>query len=459
MTPGARLLLLLGVAAGLCPGCRQRGAARSPEEAEAGPQVVRVAEAQIRTIQPAVETFGTIVYQNKADVYPGSEGRLERVLVDEGSPVARGQALAVLSSDRLQASRDRARSEVNSKTALLTLAEERLREGRLAVEARLLTVRKAEAELAARQAESDNLALVYSNKKRLFEAGGVSEGELEAVRTRSLSAQQSLAQARSDLEIQRLGLRDEDLRAAGVQPPDDPDARRAALVEINTRMLAAEREVAVAELAAAQTELRQVQRLLDETTIRCPIDGIVAARLLDAGEKVGPDTLLFTVFNTSTVYAQAEVGERELPALARGQGASVVVGEGGPEVRKLSGRVELVSPYVHPQTRAARVRVRLDGVQGWLVPGVFARLRIETGSPRDSVVVPQDALRDGAEGEAEGQAELFVLKGAHVFRQVVRLAGSQEGLAVIAEGLEAGELVVRDPPVSLRDGAAVEVLP
>jgi multidrug efflux pump subunit AcrA (membrane-fusion protein) len=445
-------IMLLGLAAGLCVGCRNQTREAGP--AELRPEAVRVAAAQLKRLQPTLETFGTIVYQNKADIYPGSEGMLEEVLVQEGTSVGRGQALAVLSSSPLEASRERAESEVASKTALLSLAEERLREGRLAVEARLLAVRKAEAELAVRQAECDNLALVYSNKKQLFEAGGVAEGELEGVRTRFLSAEQALTQARSDLEIQRLGFRDEDLRGAGVEPPADPAQRRSALLVINTRMLAAEREVAVAELAAAQSELRRVQRLLAETTIRSPIDGIVAARLLDPGEKVTPETLLFTVFNTSAVYAQAEVGERELPALEKNQLAAVLVGEAEAPALELSGRVELISPYVHPQTRTARVRIRLDNLNRRLVPGIFVRLRIHTGEPAARIVVPRTAVRTGP----EESSEVFVLRGENVFRQAVHLQANEGDLAVIRSGLAEGELVVLNPPTSLRDGSAVEVL-
>jgi multidrug efflux pump subunit AcrA (membrane-fusion protein) len=441
--PGAAIF---GLAALLCC-CRAEGS-RPAKEAPA--VEVRVTRARRQPVRPTLDLFGTVVHLSKADIYPSTEGRLETICAEEGMRVRKGQALATLSRERLLLSREQVQAEVRSKEALLSLAQEKLREGRKAVEARLLGIQKAEAELQARQAELQNASLVYSNKKQLFEAGGVAEGELEAIHTRLVAAQTELARAEKELEIQRIGFRDEDMRAAGRTPPAGERERYEALVEINTRMLDAEREVAEAELNAARSELRRIDMLLEETVIRSPIDGIVGARLADIGERADPETQLFTIFNTDAVYAQVEVGEGDLGLLSAGQEAEVRL-EGATE--GIPGRLHLISPYMNPQTRTARVRIRLANPAGALIPGMFVRVRIFTGGPEELVVVPEEALLRAAEQEAV----VYVVRSRRLFRRELTPARREEGLVAVREGLAEGEMVVLGPSLTLREGMEVEV--
>ena len=413
---------------------------------------VRVVQAELRSLRPTLESFGTIVYLNKADVFPTTTGVIESLSAEEGLRVRKGQVLAHLSKDKLLVSREQFVAEVHSREALLSLAEEKLREGRKGVEARILGIAKAEAELAQRQAEFENLSLVLANKRRLHEAGGIADGELEGVRTRYVAAETRLVQADSDLRIQMIGFRDEDLRAAGLEPPPAGGPRHEALVDINTRMLAAERAVAEAQLNAARSELRRVEMMLSETAVRSPIDGIVGARLLDLGESASPQTLLFTVFNTDTVFAQLELSEAALGRVAIGQEAEVYTD--GLEATPASGKVALISPYVNPQSRTARVRVRLANPAGRWVPGMFVRVRLFLGDPEQQVVVPAGALLV----DPEENAAVFVVRGGRVIRKAVVAGQKQDGWIAVRRGLEPGETVVLDPSVSFRDGLEVEVL-
>lgn len=144
---------------------------------------IRVVHSCLQTVRPFLETFGTLVYHSKADIYPGIDGTIESVPVEEGQRVSKGQALALFSKERLLTNHEQIEAEVASKQALLSLAEERLLEGKKAVEAKILEIQKAKADLAQREAEYNNISKIYSNKKRVHEAGGISTGELETLRT------------------------------------------------------------------------------------------------------------------------------------------------------------------------------------------------------------------------------------------------------------------------------------
>jgi RND family efflux transporter MFP subunit len=420
-------------------------------------RMVRVGHSRSQIVRPALDTFGTLIYHSKADIYPGVEGTVERILIEEGQRVAAGQTLVLFSKDRLLTSRDQVEAEVASKQALLALAEEKLREGRNAVEARTLEIKKAEAELSRAQAEFDNISQIYSNKKKLFEAGGISEGELQSLYTGFITAQMDLARAEKELEIRRIGFRDQDILSAGCTIPGDEQQRLQILTKINTGMLEAERRVAQAELGAANAELRRIATMLEETEVRAPIDAIVGMRFVEVGEKADRDTLLLTLFDTETVYAQVEVGEADLRKLRVGQEAELLF-EGEIEP-KTGGRVELISPYIDPKARTARVRVHVDNSAGNYIPGMFARVRIFVGGAQEQVTVPERSIVTNAETLPAGKAIVFLVRNSRAFRREVA-RGQQEGdRIVVLSGLDAGEAIVLDPTPGMRDGMEVEVLP
>jgi RND family efflux transporter MFP subunit len=179
-------------------------------------------------------------------------------------------------------------------------------------------------------------------------------------------------------------------------------------------------------------------------------------RLVEVGEKAGRDTLLLTLFNTETVYAQAEVAEADLRKLRVGQEAELrFEGETGSETR---GRVELISPYIDPRARTARVRVQVDNSAGAYIPGMFVRVRIFVGEAEERVTVPRKAIVTNAETLPVGKAIVFLVRNSRTFRREVD-QGQQEGeRVVILAGLEAGEAVVLDANPGMRDGMEVEVL-
>lgn len=420
-------------------------------------KTVRVGYSRAQVVRPALDTFGTLIYHSKVDIYPGIDGTIERISVEEGQRVVKGQTLVLFSTDRLLTSREQIEAEVASKQAQLALAEEKLREGRNAVEARTLEIQKAQAELSQAQAEFDNIAQIYSNKKRLFEAGGVSEGELQSLHTRYVSARMELSRAEKDLEIRRIGFRDQDILAAGREVPGDEQLRLQMLTRINTGMLVAERLVAQAELGAARAELRRIAMLLDDAEVKAPIDGIVGMRFVEVGEKADRDTLLLTLFDTDTLYAQVEVAEADLRKLQIGQEAELLF-EGDHEP-KTKGRVQLISPYIDPNSRTARVRVQVENREGAYIPGMFASIRIFVGDAEQRVTIPLQGIVTNSETLPAGDAMVFVVRNCRVFRREVNQGQREGDRIVVLSGLEAGETIVLDASPGMRDGTEVEVLP
>ena len=425
--------------------CGGTGEENSPPE----PEKVRVFRVAAEEARPAIETFGTIIHRNKADVYPNTEGTVALLEAEEGDWVEKDRLLAVISNERLVLSRDRALSDRESKRSLLALAEQKLVEGRKSVEARLLSVEKARAELEQRTVEFQAFSRILENKKRLFDAGGISGGELEAVRTSHSKSGTDLAQSERDLAILSIGFRDSDIIEAGFPVPPDCEDRRRLLLDLGTLTFQAERDVAAAELEAAVSELKRIDLQLEDTRVRAPIEGVVAKRGVELGEKAGPDKLMFSILYTGSVFALAEVTERDLVRLGVGDDASVRPENLPPQ----EGKVSLISPFLNPQSKSARVRVLVDNSPGLLVPGMFVRITIFTGPAGAVLRIPESALL-----EEEGGTAVFALRDSTIFRIPVEIGSRTDGKAVIVRGLSEGEKIVEKPSRILREGTRAEAV-
>jgi multidrug efflux pump subunit AcrA (membrane-fusion protein) len=400
---------------------------------------------------PEFTTFGTVVYYNKADVFPTTEGTIKTLHAEEGMVVEKNQILLKLDQKKLLISREEVEADVTSKEALLKLSEEKCKEGRKTCEASLIAIRNAEAELEQKQKEFENISSTYETKKKLFEVGGVTKEELESIKTTYLSYKTKLIQAEGELEIQKIGFRDEDIIEAGYEVPENAKERFDLLVTINTRMLEAEKRVAEAELNSVRSNLKIINLLIEETLIRAPISGIIGSRYLDIGEKATPETKLFTIFNTDRVYVVFEVSEKDLGLIKENQQAYIK--PDNPDTPEVKGHVRLISPYINPETRTCSIKIEAGNSEGNLTPGLFVRVRIVTGEEEKQIVIGEDTVLT----DERGLSFVFLVRDSRLFKQEVNLGNNIGNRVVIHSGITEGDRLCTTPSLAFRDGMEVEV--
>mgnify|MGYP002064852326 CR=1 FL=1 len=140
-----------------------------------------------------------------------------------------------------------------------------------------------------------------------------------------------------------------------------------------------------------------------------------------------------TLFSTDIMFAQVEVAEEDLQDLEVGQEAEVLFE--GEDESTAGGRVELISPYIDPKARTARVRVRVDNSTGSYIPGMFARIRIFVGEAEQKVTVPQRAIVTNAEIMSADKAIVFLVRHSRVFRREVSPGQREVERVVVLSGL------------------------
>lgn len=202
------------------------------------------------------------------------------------------------------------------------------------------------------------------------------------------------------------------------------------------------------EAARAAYELAKLE--LSYTNIVAPIDGVIASRSVKPGNLIQLNSSLFRIVDDSRLEAVLNVPERDLATMREGLAVHMVA-DAMPG-KTFEGVIDRVSPVVDGGSGTFRVVTAFPGGQG-LRPGMFGRIEVVYDQRTDALTVPRVALLEDA-----GQSSVYAVRDSKAVRVPVELGHLSGELAEIRKGLEEGEQVVTAGKVTLRDGAAVEVL-
>lgn len=216
----------------------------------------------------------------------------------------------------------------------------------------------------------------------------------------------------------------------------------------------AEAQSSQAELDATKDQIRvfgmDPERASSQLLVTAPRAGVV----LDVGASPGefsnalaaPQPLC-TIADISSVWAVGDIYENDLAAAKTGEPANVTLNAYPNE--RWSGRVDVVSDAVDPNTRTLHVRVVLPNPGMRLKPSMFGTIRLLRSSRRGILVPTTAVLREG------NAAYTFVSEGGNRYqRRNVTLGRTNDGLIEITSGLKAGETIVSQGDLLLRTSSA-----
>jgi RND family efflux transporter MFP subunit len=266
---------------------------------------------------------------------------------------------------------------------------------------------------------------------------------------KAANAAKEAAGARADMAATTLR-RQKELAAKQVGVQQQLDQAEAGQREAGAARTQADKaiEAASARLAQAEAAARIVKA---DSGVSAPYDGVITARLIQAGSLANPGTPLLTLEKTDAFRADVSVPDSLAGKIKAGDALRVAVPDAAPE--PFAATVLAVEPTADPKTRTFIVQVKLPETPG-LRSGLFVRAYIPTGTAK-TILAPETALV--RYGQLIG---LFVIdKENHARFRLVRPGLVTEGKTEILSGLQDGERFVPLPKPELADGDLVETAP
>lgn len=209
-------------------------------------------------------------------------------------------------------------------------------------------------------------------------------------------------------------------------------------------------DTARSDLHSAEASLELAALELSYTRVRAPFTGRVVRRLVDQGMTVSNGTPLFTLADMDRLLARVHVPAKEFRSIRPDQPVQLVVTSTGD---RLTGRIDLVSPLVDPESGTIKVTVEVADYPPSTRPGDFVEVAIVTDRHSGSLLVPRVAVVT-----ERGQSSVYVADGDVASQRVVEIGFSDDINSEILAGLDEGELIVVQGQRALRDGQPIKRL-
>lgn len=389
------VLLVLAVGAGLLPRLRREHAlAASVRQEAAQAPIVTVAPVEESAARTELELPGNTVALVETPLYARADGYVRRRLVDIGDRVSAGEVLAEIESPELDQQIDQA------KAALL------------------------QAQASLKQMQAD------------------------------------LVRARANLKLAEVTARRwRNLAAKGVFSRQDADEKEANFEAQQAQVAAAEASINVAQnnVAADNANLRRLEQMKAFDRVVAPFAGVITFRdvnldtgtLINAGNN-GPNRELFRVSQIDMLRVFVNVPQTYVESIAPGQTAKLTVDELPGKV--FPAVVRRTTTSLDTTSRTLLAVLRVPNPQHLLLPGMYGRVKFSLPQPRRTLLIPADALVDGAAG-----TQAAVVGPDHrVHFHRITLGLDLGARLEVTSGLEAGDEVILHPTNEIRENVAVE---
>ena len=324
------------------------------------------------------------VDSNQVIVSPQIQGRIQKLLVDEGTQVKAGDLIAVLDPSELEAEERAAAATIASMRFKVseTRYTQQSTQGSTTSDVANAQARLQSARAQLLQAEA-TLQRVESDSRRTIElaqAGVASEQERVQAEA-NLKAQQASVQALKD----QVGAAQADLNSAIARTNQATAARST---------VASTRE----QLANAEAQLKEAEVRLGYTKIYAPVSGTVSVRAAREGEVVNPGSPIVTIVDLSDTWVRAAIPETYSDHIGLGDTLRIRL----PGGTMTSGKVFFKAAEADFATqrdvsrrkrdiKTIVLKVRLDNPKGAFVPGMTAEVLVSPAELKGTAEKPSAA--------------------------------------------------------------------
>ena len=226
----------------------------------------------------------------------------------------------------------------------------------------------------------------------------------------------------------------------------------------------AELEAQKAAVQMAESEVETAQLNFDYTKVKAPISGVTGMEAQSEGSLISATGLLTNITQLDPIYVIFSASESEMMSLANMVDNGLIRNpENKSEITAkvkfsndteypLAGQINFINSGIDEGTGTIKLRAVFPNPKKRLKPGQFLRLVMEGLTRVNALIVPQEAIMQGANG-----SYVYVLNGKNMVEMVNIHTGlmTREGGWIVDSGLKAGDRVIVSNLMKIRPGMTV----
>ena len=195
----------------------------------------------------------------------------------------------------------------------------------------------------------------------------------------------------------------------------------------------------------------EVKARVDKSTVIAPFEGVAGLRQVSPGAYVKAGQDIARLEGIGTLKLDFRVPELYLGRMRPKQ--EVVLRVDAYPGESFRGDIYAIEPAVEESSRTVLLRARVPNPGARLKPGMFARVALVLETRDNAIIIPEQALVL----QGKDRYVYRYLDGKAVLERV-ELGLRRPGEVEVRQGLSAGQAIVVDGQLRLRDGAPVTVL-
>src|SRR5450759_3369437 len=213
---------------------------------------------------------------------------------------------------------------------------------------------------------------------------------------------------------------------------------------------------ALANLAAADANVRRLEQLESFKNVYAPFSGVLTRRNVDPGALINSGAgaagkELFDIARVDPLRVYVSVPQAYAPSMKVGVKATVTLQEFPGQ--KFIGIVARTADAIDPATRTLHTEIDVPNKDGKLLPGSFGQVHFATGTSVPRITIPVNALLF----RAEGPQAAVVDKDGRVHLRPISIGRDFGATLEILGGLDVSDRIIINPSDSLEDGQQVHV--
>lgn len=339
-----------------------------------------------------IRISGRVQPMTTIQLSPQEGGIVEKILIEEGSPVKAGDAILILNNDNLDL-------QILNSEAELAEKENILRNTQIQMEQQKLDVRQNVLEYGM---QVDRLRRAYEQQKALYEDKLIAKEEY-------LKAEEDyrLAKQKYDLMAER-SKQDSLYRGTQIDRMEE-------------------------SLENMQLNMSMIRRRKSNLIVKAPIDGELGLLDVVLGQSIAAGTKIGQINSVGLYKVEAQIDEHYIDRVVAGLEATF---------ERQGETYSTVIRKVYPEVRDGKFKAdfKFDGEQpGGIRPGQTYYLNLQLGQPEETVIIPR-----GTFYQKTGGKWIYVVnkEGTKAVKREIRIGRQNPQYYEVLEGLEPGEKVI-----------------
>ncbi len=372
---------------------------------------IETAKAVQGDIESLISYSGRIKPVQEITITPKQPGKVVKINYEIGQEVKAGDVLYQL--DDIDA-----RLQVNQTAAAVELSEINVKKiSGSTYEQQIAQLKSA---LVAAEVAYDNAKTSYESVKALYEAGAESKFKYDQAESQLRLTEQQYLTAKTNY---------------------DSTEQKSALENIAT---------AKAQLDQSKAAYDIAKNALENTSIKSPISGIVAARNVKVGEFVSSAAASYVIIDNSAYTIEVDVNEAVIGKVQIGDIVKVFINSISQEA--LSGTITAAAPSADLKKQTYLVKIQIDNPPSEIKGGMFAEVKLIQDKAADCIMVPLTSIV-----EEDGGKYVFVVNEDKVSKTQVDTGVSNDKEVQIISGINVNDEIVVKGQDFLKDGSTVVI--